>query len=93
MNRRFLRSNASASDPIDATLYFDESTNRYEINPGSLGTKLDIDSIMETVQTALAQRNPYAALTSVNLVHQSVKADDRISYEARHGERLSLLLA
>lgn len=68
--------NASASDPIDATLYFDESSNRYEINPGSLGTKLDIDSIMETVQTALAQRNPYAALTSVNLVHQSVKADD-----------------
>ena len=68
--------NASASDPIDATLYFDESTNRYEINPGSLGTKLDIDSIMETVQTALAQRNPYAALTSVNLVRQSVKADD-----------------
>lgn len=68
--------NESATDPINASLYFDESTNCYEINPGSLGTKLDVDSIMETVKEALAQRNAYASLTSVNLVQQSVKADD-----------------
>ena len=68
--------NASATDPINAALYFDESTNRFEINPGSLGTKLDVDSVMDTVKAALVQRSPYAALTSANLVQQSVKADD-----------------
>lgn len=68
--------NASASDPINATLYFDDATMRYEVNPGSLGTRLDVDSIMSTVQEALARREPYAALTSVNLVQQAVKADD-----------------
>ena len=75
--------NETATDPTNATLYYDDSTGHFEINPGSLGTKLDVDSIMETVRTALASRNAYASLTSVNLVQQSVKADDATLVSSR----------
>lgn len=68
--------NSMASDPVDAFLYFDANTQSYQINPGSLGTKLDADSVMQSVMSALAARLDHAALTSANLVQQGVKSDD-----------------
>lgn len=68
--------NAAAVDPTDAFLYYDEASGRYQINPGSMGTKLDVDSVMDTVMEALASERTHAALTSANLVQQSVSASD-----------------
>lgn len=75
--------NSIAVEPTDAFLYFDENTGRFEINPGSMGTKLDVDSVMQTIMEALANRSAYAALTSVNLVQQGTKSDDEYLVGAR----------
>ncbi len=68
--------NSMADDPVDAFLYFDKATNSLKVNPGSLGTKLDVDSVTTTIAEALAKGSDHAALTSANLVQQTVKADD-----------------
>lgn len=68
--------NSMASDPTDAFLYFDGNTQSYQINPGSMGTKLDVDSVMQTVMDALTNKQDHAALTSANLVQQNVRGDD-----------------
>lgn len=68
--------NSMASDPVDAFLYYDQNTQSYQVNPGSLGTKLDVDSVMQSVMAALGSRRDHAPLTSANLVQQSVKSDD-----------------
>ena len=68
--------NSIATDPSDAFLFFDESTGSYQINPGSMGTKLDVDSVMNTIMESLGGKKQFAPLTSNNLVQQNVKADD-----------------
>lgn len=75
--------NSMASDPTDAYIYFDEYSNSFQINPGSMGTKLDVDSVMQTVIDALTARRNYTALTSVNLVQQNIKADDERLLQAQ----------
>lgn len=75
--------NSMASDPSDAFLYFDTASQLFQINPGSMGTKLDIDSVMQTVIDALTARRDHAPLTSANLVQQNVRADDERIIAAR----------
>lgn len=68
--------NSMASDPSDAFLWFDDASQQFQVNPGSMGTKLDVDSVMATVIDALTNRRNHAALTSANLVQQNVRSDD-----------------
>ena len=75
--------NKLGSDPTNAFLYFDATTRRFQINPGSMGTKLDVDSVVQTVAEALGMRREHAALTSANLVQQQVKATDERLIAAR----------
>ena len=62
--------NSVATDPVDAFLYYDEPSGSYRINPGSVGTKIDVESSMRTVEDALAHQRNHAVLTSENLVQQ-----------------------
>lgn len=75
--------NKLGSDPTDAFLYFDSRTRMFQINPGSMGTKLDVNSVVETVAEALGSRQEHAALTSADLVQQKVKATDERLIAAR----------
>ena len=68
--------NAAASDAIDAFVFYDEGTGSFEINPGSVGTKLDVDSVMVTIETALLDEEDYAPLTSAHVVQQQMTAGD-----------------
>lgn len=68
--------NSIATDPTDAFLFFDEATGTYQINPGSMGTKLDVDSVMNAIMESLAGKQQFAPLTSEHLVQQGVRADD-----------------
>lgn len=68
--------NSVASDPTDAFLYFDAISGAFQVNPGSVGTKLDVDSVMRTVEEAVASGFSNATLTSASLVQQAVTATD-----------------
>lgn len=83
--------NSAASDPVDAFLYYDEAAGSYQVNPGSVGTKVDVESVMHTVEDALAHQREYATLTSANLVQQSVTATDGRILAARDAANSYLL--
>lgn len=68
--------NSSADDPQDAFVYFDEASGSFQINPGSTGTKLDPERVVDTIVEALTAERDHAPLTSKDLVQQNVKADD-----------------
>lgn len=68
--------NASATDAVDAFVFYDENTGGFAINPGSVGTKLDVDRVTATVKDALLARHEYAPLTSVHVVSQQMTAGD-----------------
>lgn len=68
--------NSIAADPTNAFLFFDEGSGAYRINPGSMGTKLDVDAVMDAIMEALAGKKKFAPLTSAHLVQQDVKSDD-----------------
>ena len=76
--------NSIATDPTDAFLFFDEATGTYQINPGSMGTKLDVDSVMNAIMESLGGKQQFAPLTSENLVPQTVKADDERHVNAKN---------
>ena len=83
--------NSVATDPVDAFLYYDEPSGSYRINPGSVGTKIDVESAMRTVEDALAHQRNHAVLTSENLVQQQVTAtDERIVAAQDTANRLLL---
>lgn len=75
--------NGAASDPQDAFLYYDGASRSFQVNPGSAGTKLDADSVVETVAEAIASGSGRAALTSADLVQQRVTASDGALLAAR----------
>lgn len=68
--------NSVASGPVDAFLYFDAGSGTYQVNPGSTGTLLDVDSVMHAVEDAVAAGHGTVALTSASLVQQSKTASD-----------------
>jgi lipoprotein-anchoring transpeptidase ErfK/SrfK len=83
--------NAMATEPTDAFLYYDEASSSYQINPGSLGTKLDVDSVVDTVLEVLtSSRGTSASLTSANLVQQTVTAGDEALVAARDAANVYL---
>ncbi len=68
--------NATASDPVDASVSYSEDAGRFIVNPGSLGTKIDVDTVTSQVIDTLAQDSSSLTLTSTSLVQQGVTADD-----------------
>lgn len=68
--------NASATDAIDAFVFYDEGAGGFAINPGSAGTKLDVQSVAATVEEALLSQEAYAPLTSEHVVQQQMSATD-----------------
>lgn len=73
---QLLPTNAVATLPENARIFFDSGTGRFIVNPGSTGNKLDVDSVVESVAAALADRKAFLPLTSANLVKQDVPKDD-----------------
>lgn len=68
--------NSVATGPVDAFLYFDEGSGTYQVNPGSVGTLLDVDSVMHAVEDAVAAGRNSVSLTSSSLVQQDKTASD-----------------
>ncbi|MBR2834600.1 MAG: L,D-transpeptidase family protein [Coriobacteriales bacterium] len=67
--------NEGGIDPKDAYVYYDEASGTYMIDPGTVGTKLDVTKVIEAVIRAFGKDIPIAKLTSDDLVQQSVAAD------------------
>ena len=68
--------NASATDPVDASVGYDEATMSYVVYPGALGTKLDPAAVTDAVVDTLTHEGNKTVLTSDVLVRQKVTADD-----------------
>ena len=68
--------NASATDPIDASVGYDAATMRFVVYPGALGTKLDPVAVTNAVVDTLTKEGDSTILTSDVLVRQNVTADD-----------------
>ena len=67
--------NASATEPVDASLFYDPASGLYRIDPGDPGTLLDADSITSKVIEAFGTDGHYAYLTTSDLVSQRVDAN------------------
>ncbi|MBS5478348.1 MAG: L,D-transpeptidase family protein [Coriobacteriia bacterium] len=68
--------NATASDPVDASVAYDPTSMSYVVLPGALGTKLDPVAVTDAIVAALSNESESATLTSDVLVRQNITADD-----------------
>lgn len=74
--------NKDATDPVDATISFDEPSVRYTITPEVKGTKLDTAAVLEEVHEALDQEEYVVTLTDDVLVQPAVSSSDKELTEA-----------
>lgn len=77
--------NRNAAAPVDASLYFDENTLTYQVDPGMSGTTLDTRAITEVAEQALSRDFArYRVETDgALLAEQAVRADDPALLAAR----------
>lgn len=68
--------NQTATDPVDASVVYDEASGSFVVDPGAAGTKLDVGSVASAVMEALATESGTVALDAGHLVQQAVTADD-----------------
>lgn len=68
--------NATATDPVNASVSYDAATGAFVVNEGSVGTKLDADAVADAVLNTLASEGDTVVLTSAQLVQQTVTASD-----------------
>lgn len=74
--------NATASDPVDASVVYDEASGAYVVDPGAAGTKLDAGRVAASVLEALAAESGEVLLDGSHLVQQAVTADDATLQQA-----------
>lgn len=68
--------NATATPPTDATIEYSEAEQRVVVKPESLGTQLDSDAVVSSVDKAVAGFERKLTLTDSVLVRPSVTSDD-----------------
>ena len=68
--------NATASDPVDASVGYDPTASSFVVFPGALGTKLDAAAVTDAVVASLTKEQDTTILTSDVLVRQNRTADD-----------------
>ncbi len=68
--------NEEATDPVDATLAYNEDANAYEVVPEQPGTKFDAQAVLEVVNEAVSTMEPSAQLSEEQLMKPSILSDD-----------------
>ncbi|WP_080801299.1 L,D-transpeptidase family protein [Arabiibacter massiliensis] len=68
--------NASAELPVNATVAFDEGANAFAVQKESVGTALDPEAVIASVDEALATLEPTVKLTAEHLLQPSVLSTD-----------------
>ena len=68
--------NATATDPVDAAVVYDEASANFTIDPGAQGTKYDVDRVVATVVAAVNAEEDTAQIGEAELVPQGATADD-----------------
>lgn len=68
--------NEEATDPVNATLEYDESSNSYQIAEEQPGTKFDVEKVLTVVDEAVMGMEPVAELSEDQLAKPSVLSDN-----------------
>ncbi len=68
--------NATAADPVDASVYYDEASAGFKVDPGSQGTKYDVDRVVSTIVAAVGAEQDTASIGEAERVPQAATADD-----------------
>ena len=69
--------NATAEQPVNATIAYDADQGAFAVQPESIGTALDADAIIKAADEALAVLNPKVTLTSDQLLQPTVLSTDQ----------------
>lgn len=75
--------NETAEPPTNATLFFDETAQHFEISPSKVGTQLDADNTKRVVKEALSSLETKVEVTQDELVQPSVDASHEGLVSAR----------
>jgi hypothetical protein len=68
--------NEEATDPVDATLEYDESSHSYQIAKEQPGTKFDVEKVLAVVDDAVMEMKPAVELGEDQLTKPSVLSDN-----------------
>lgn len=68
--------NASAEQPVNATIAYDPDQGAFAVQPESAGTALDANQIVRKADEALAVLNPKVTLTAEDLLKPTVLSTD-----------------
>ena len=74
--QRWREFNASAEQPVNATIAYDPDQGAFAVQPESAGTALDADQIVRKADEALAVLNPKVTLTAEDLLKPTVLSTD-----------------
>lgn len=68
--------NATATDPVNATVTFSAVDKAFVVAPASVGTKVDSAAVFDAVATAIATMDSSVSLTEAQLVQPTVFQDN-----------------
>ena len=68
--------NEEATDPVNASLTYNEEANAYEVVPEQPGTKFDTQKVLEVVDAAVMDMEPTAELSDDQLLVPSILSDN-----------------
>lgn len=68
--------NATATDPANATIAFNQDIDAFTVQPETVGTTLDADAVVKVVDEAVVSLQPAVRLTSDELVKPTVLSTD-----------------
>lgn len=68
--------NTTATDPVNATIAYSDSTGAFAVKSEELGTKLNVTKVLQTVDDAVMNMESTVTLNSDELVQPTVFKDD-----------------
>lgn len=68
--------NATATEPVNATISFSSSLDAFTVQPETAGTALDADAVVKVVDEAVVSLQPTVKLTSDELMKPTVLSTD-----------------